>query len=328
MEITKFAPVIIPTLNRYDHFKRCLESLEQCTWADKTDVYVALDYPLSEKYVEGWKKIDEYLHSKEKNHSFNSLNIIRRNTNYFMQGKVFEGIIEMATSNIDCYITSEDDNEFAPSFLDFMNKAFEKYRNEPKVNSISGYSLEGYSQHVDSNVCFMPGTNAWGYGRWINKNRKADFNNIKKTLLSPSKIYKLYRISPIMILGLSSMYIKNQLYGDYYQSISNVLEDKFQLRPRYNLVRNHGYDGSGVHCGKDSSMKDEKIYQEKEYFIDDNVSVKMSKDLSVYVRKDMFPHTFWGDLRIWFSIWYYLGLSYLLLFKRHYCPINFKRSRY
>ena len=51
-----FAPVIIPTLNRYEHFRKCLESLEACTGAEKTDVYVALDFPPSEKYVEGWKK--------------------------------------------------------------------------------------------------------------------------------------------------------------------------------------------------------------------------------------------------------------------------------
>ena len=60
MDIKIYAPVIILTLNRFEKFKKCLESLEACTGADKTDVYVSLDYPPSEKYVEGWKKIDSY----------------------------------------------------------------------------------------------------------------------------------------------------------------------------------------------------------------------------------------------------------------------------
>lgn len=30
-------------------------------WADQTEVYVALDHHPSEKYVEGWKRIDSYL---------------------------------------------------------------------------------------------------------------------------------------------------------------------------------------------------------------------------------------------------------------------------
>lgn len=35
------APVGIVTPNRYEHFKQCLESLERCTGADKTEVHVA-----------------------------------------------------------------------------------------------------------------------------------------------------------------------------------------------------------------------------------------------------------------------------------------------
>ena len=38
MKITKYAPIVIPTLNRYEHFKRCLESIERCTGAEYTDV--------------------------------------------------------------------------------------------------------------------------------------------------------------------------------------------------------------------------------------------------------------------------------------------------
>lgn len=66
MEIKQYAPVLIPTLNRYEHFKRCLESLERCTGADMTDVYVGLDYPTSDKYRKGWQKIDLFLKEKEK----------------------------------------------------------------------------------------------------------------------------------------------------------------------------------------------------------------------------------------------------------------------
>jgi glycosyltransferase involved in cell wall biosynthesis len=50
MEIKQYAPVVIPTLNRYDHFKACLESLEKCRGVDKTDVYVVLDFSPSEEY--------------------------------------------------------------------------------------------------------------------------------------------------------------------------------------------------------------------------------------------------------------------------------------
>ena len=44
-----YTPILIPTLNRYNHLKRCVESLAKCTHADKTDLYIALDYPLKEE---------------------------------------------------------------------------------------------------------------------------------------------------------------------------------------------------------------------------------------------------------------------------------------
>ena len=51
--VNNLAPVIIPTLCRYDHFKRLMESLNKCTWADKTDVYIGLDYPAKEEHRDG-----------------------------------------------------------------------------------------------------------------------------------------------------------------------------------------------------------------------------------------------------------------------------------
>ena len=52
-EIREYAPILIPTLNRYEHFKRCVESLAKCTHAEKTELVIGLDYPPSERYQKG-----------------------------------------------------------------------------------------------------------------------------------------------------------------------------------------------------------------------------------------------------------------------------------
>ena len=44
-EATLGTPVLVSTLCRAEHFERCLESLAANTWALRTPVYVALDYP-------------------------------------------------------------------------------------------------------------------------------------------------------------------------------------------------------------------------------------------------------------------------------------------
>ena len=82
IKIEKFAPVIIPTLCRYDHFTRCIESLAKCKFSNMTDVFVALDYPAKKVHWDGYLKICEYLEDKQSEFGFKSLNIIKRERNY------------------------------------------------------------------------------------------------------------------------------------------------------------------------------------------------------------------------------------------------------
>lgn len=119
----KYAPIVIPTLNRFEHFKKCLESLEHCTGAEKTDVYIALDYPAKPSHEEGYRKISEYLNSLESNHGFKTLNIIRREYNYGVgpHGNGKE-LVKMILETYDRIIFSEDDNIFSPNFIVFINK--------------------------------------------------------------------------------------------------------------------------------------------------------------------------------------------------------------
>ena len=78
-----YAPILIPTLNRYEHLRKCLESLSRCTWAEQTDVYVSLDYPPSDqwdRYAPGWEKNREFLRSCG-NLGFKNLFVIEQTEN-------------------------------------------------------------------------------------------------------------------------------------------------------------------------------------------------------------------------------------------------------
>ena len=52
-----YAPVLIPTLCRDEHFIRCIESLKRNAWAKYTDIYIALDFPCKESHWDGYNKI-------------------------------------------------------------------------------------------------------------------------------------------------------------------------------------------------------------------------------------------------------------------------------
>ena len=120
----KYAPVLITTLNRHEHLKNCIESLQNNTLANKTDIFISVDYPPSEKYVEGYKRICEYFHST-KIDGFNSVHVFFQeknlgpNDNYYF----LENIIK---TEYEFYIFSEDDNIFSKNFLEYMNFYLEK----------------------------------------------------------------------------------------------------------------------------------------------------------------------------------------------------------
>lgn len=276
-----YAPVLIPTLNRYDHFVRCLESLEECTGAEKTDVYVALDYPPSDHYREGWKKIDSYLHEKENNNGFNHLIVYRRETNYFFSGKgnLATAIKDLPQSN-DRYIISEDDNVFSPNFLEFINKGLEKFKDDDSILAICGYT-HPYNVKFFNNNYFLQNVDfsAWGYGIWRNKARtyRSIINQsyFKKKMRKWENIRKLKRngLNRLILAIRYAMLEENIPFTDNTLSVYMALEDMNVVMPRITKVRNTGWDGSGIHCD-DGSLS--AIHNERE--IDTAKSFEYSGD--------------------------------------------------
>lgn len=289
MKFKQYAPVLIPTLNRYEHFKRCLESLEKCKDAEHTDVYIALDYPPSDKYIEGWKKIDTYLVEKEKKNGFNRLIVYRREMNYFFSGKGnLKTAINDLSNDIDFYIVTEDDNEFSPCFLDFMNQAKEKYDKSPQVLSVCGYNQENFYVK-DRNVIFVYDTSAWGIGRWRHKGFPQE-NYLSCVLRSPRKIIKLWKTYPILLQLILSLVRQKKLYGDASYTAMCICEDKYQIRPSMSFVRNWGNDGSGLHSGVSAQFCAQPISKELEVNLPD-VPIERTRELDRAVYNNMMPNS-------------------------------------
>ncbi len=251
----QYAPVFIPTLNRYDHFKRCLESLEQCTGAEMTDVYIGLDYPPSEKYVEGWEKIDLFLKEKENHNGFKNLIVRRRDHNCGVgtpnsNARLLRQEVE---SYYSFYIYSEDDNVFSPNFLEYMNYYLNVYEDDDSIISISGYSFpidySNYTEAVFKTYCYSP----WGYGRWTHKNNVPDLSScIDEYILSNDKMIQLYKNARWLFDLVISMRYQGLCYPDEANRTRNLLEGYYSIAPVTSKVRNMGYDNTGINCATDN----------------------------------------------------------------------------
>lgn len=262
-----YAPVIIPTLNRFTHFKRCIESLENCTGADKTDVYVGLDFPPSQKYEEGWRQIGEYLAIKQADNRFAKLVVFRREHNCGLHGDNSNpGLLtEFALQNYDRYIFSEDDNEFSPNFLEYMNKNLDAYKDNSDVIAVCGYSYPVEWSVSDGATCLQENVSVpmFGIGFWKDK-RLAYTDYLSKGLLLKSltrtvnsgRHHKMIDIAKMQyfIATCQSIFTKRKHNNPYRKSsdftvrLYLAVENKYVISPVVSKSRNYGFDGSGSCC--------------------------------------------------------------------------------
>ena len=218
-EKERLAPIIIPTLNRYEHFKNCVESLKKDKLASQTELIIGLDYPPSEKYVNGYNSIKDYIPTIC---GFKEVIVLESKTNLGPIENVNRLKEYVKNKNYDSYIFTEDDNVFSSCFLQFINDALNKYRFDRNILSISGYShKECYS--FPSRFYFTYDSCAWGLGCWINKENALD-NIFEKT----------YQFRPVISLvrncgqdgsGLHSGINKTLQEQDIYENDELFLDD-------------------------------------------------------------------------------------------------------
>ena len=232
-----FAPIFIPTLNRYDHLKRCIESLAKCTHADKTDLYIALDYPANESHWKGYKKIEKYIETIA---GFKTIAVVKRKENFGAMKNYFEGRNELFNNN-DKIIITEDDNEFSPNFLDYINKGLEKFKNNNRIYTICGYKhpIE-IPDSYKANYFFHRDNSAWGFGLWRNKIQDDFYTTAQMKDFIKNKIY-LNELK-----GLSGRHYYNILesikldiprYGDFAVLLNNIKLNQYCVYPVISKIR-------------------------------------------------------------------------------------------
>ena len=284
-KIITYAPVAIPTLNRYEHLQRLIESLEKCTYAAKTEVYVSLDYPPLDsnnkpvqKYYEGWKKNNEYLTRKEQSNGFKNLIVYRQQKNLGVSGPInnYAFVYNKVLEKYDRYIATEDDNEFSPCFLEYMNQNLEKYKNDPEIYRICGYlsfkenlpDSKNYTQFkAERHV-------AWGVGIWKSKFEEyqsfAKRENLIK-IAQDKKVVKYFEKDKLetILVSLIKMGRGGPFLGDVVVAAYMVHKGMRCILPTKSMVRNHGWDCTGTHGGYVYGYKEQDICTDSEYIINE-----------------------------------------------------------
>lgn len=261
-----YAPVLIPTLCRYEHFRQCIESLSKCTWADKTEVYVGLDYPGKESHKSGYEQIKAYL-AKQDNMGFKMLHVLIRPYNYGIKAcqnhpTNVGDLVARARKEYDSYIITEDDNIFSPNFLVYMNRCLTKYKNNPDIFMICGYSYPISWDVSGKSTVLRQQFNAsmWGTGLWTKKEIVFEQEGLRGKMLKllPAVLHKRYYLKMIevslgeyIVASCRQWFFKDKMFSDA-TDISRrawlAVANQYAITPVISKTRNLGFDGSGAYC--------------------------------------------------------------------------------
>jgi len=166
---THRAPVAMFVYNRLDNTQVTLKHLLANTQARDTDLYVFSDGGKDEVSWALVEDVRNYLHETQRTveltKALKSMTIIERPVNYYLERNIMEGI-QYVLERHDTIIVLEDDIMTSAYFLEFMNQAFEQYRDIQKVMHITGFSNLDLTQSQQQQFYFSPHMSGWGWGTW------------------------------------------------------------------------------------------------------------------------------------------------------------------
>ena len=265
----KYAPVVIPTLNRIEHLQRCITSLQRNPWAKYTPLIISVDYPPSEKYQDGYQKVCSYL--KEDITGFASVKIIYQKENLGPYENA-EFLRKYVGKHYDRYIFSEDDNEFSPNFIEYTDKGLDRFEMNPDVVAICAIGASG-NETENENVVLSQNFTAYGYGVWIDK-ENLYYQCINRAYVEEKAkdihyLIRMVKAQENLLFSLQSVIFKKenvyQLPNGEVPIIDQTIkfyliaEHKYVISPCTRKVRNWGYDGSGQNCPVDRTLQSKRV---------------------------------------------------------------------
>lgn len=283
-----YAPVLIPTMSRDKHFIRCVESLRKNTWAKYTDVYIGLDYPPNKKYWNGYNSICRYLDGEF--NEFASFNVLKREKNYGAYKNMKE-LREMVLLRYDRFIRTDDDTEFSPNFLEYMNKGLQYSENHNEVIAVAGYSYPLKWKLKDNCNAFYVDfiSPMWGIGflkERYNMANQAICNGFNEMIFKTGEWRKFKytdaRLNDLVNGALSDD--KNDLtrrVTDIGLAVALPAKKWVVLTPVLSKVRNWGFDGTGEYCqniGKNENKQFARTYPYTKQRIDNQLTYELYVD--------------------------------------------------
>lgn len=244
--MTPLAPIAIFAYNRPIHLKRALDALRNNPEANASELFVFSDAAKNPSDTEVVNQVRQCVRHIT---GFAAVHVIERQKNYGLAKSIITGVEELC-ERFGRVIVLEDDLVVAPGFLEFMNRALDRYAENERVVQVSGFIFEVPELRGNPSALFLPFTASWGWATW-----KRAWDKFDPT----AQGWETLRIDADMRYGfnLSGSYD----YATMLEKQMKGLRDSWAVRwywtvfkarglglfPPVSLVSNSGFDGSGTH---------------------------------------------------------------------------------
>jgi hypothetical protein len=265
------APIGLSVYSRLWHLQQTITALQNNDLAGESELYVFSDGPRSGD-LEKVEAVRRYLRGID---GFKAVHIMERTKNSRIENN--RDGMRMLLERYGKMIYLEEDIATAPGFLRFMNQALDKYKNNEKVFSITGYCPPiPIPADYEPHLFFLRRFNAWGFGIW-----KDRFERVMH--VSPDEFERFAQKKDLVRLFLEAggedmlALLKADAYGkidafDVKAMYAQFLSDQYTVYPSRSLTANIGMDGTGIHCGITSRF-DVTLSQKKSFSFPDVLTV-------------------------------------------------------
>jgi hypothetical protein len=246
-----YSPIALFIYNRPQHTRLALEALRQCSEFYDSSLYVFCDGPrCSEDEINV-----QLARNVAKEIVGSNAEFLESKVNLGLANSIISGVTQLCAA-YGCVIVIEDDLLVSPRFLNYMNIALERYKDEDRIMQISGYMFPISEFAGRHEAFFLPLTTSWGWATWrraweLFDSQASGWESMKadrelRSSFSLGGAFDYYKMLRMQIDGqIDSWAIR------WYWSVFKA--KGLVLYPPQSQVQNIGFDGSGTHGWRTTS---------------------------------------------------------------------------
>jgi hypothetical protein len=246
----ELVPIVLFCYNRPEHTRQTLLALSENLLAEQSRLFIFCDGPkpnTDEKQLRKIQEVREIIKSKK---WCGTVEVIEQKTNKGLANSVIDGVTQIV-NQFGKVIVLEDDLVTSNYFLEYMNTALEKYKDEEKVMQVSGHQFPVKQWEKSNQAFFLPFTTSWGWGTWKRAWECFDINarRYKKLDLNPEMrsefdLNDSVRYSEMLKIQMTTSEIDSWAIRWWF---SVFLKKGIVLFPDRSLVRNIGFGTEATH---------------------------------------------------------------------------------